>query len=114
MGLKQNNLIIIFSLKLYTHRRMSEAFQLNQGYSYPSHTCGPVLVAPPMCKEEVSAGGGSMNGSTSSTLTTSHEEEGVGGRSEALAQRMERKKTREKMRRQEVNDKFNELMDVSD
>lgn len=29
-----------------------------------------------------------------------------------MAQRMERKKTREKMRRQEVNDRFQELMDA--
>lgn len=36
----------------------------------------------------------------------------VGVRTEAVAQRMERKKTREKMRRQEVNDKLNELMEV--
>ena len=36
----------------------------------------------------------------------------VGSRTEAVAQRMERKKTREKMRRQEVNDKFNELMEA--
>lgn len=34
------------------------------------------------------------------------------GREAAVAQRMERKKTREKMRRQEVNDKFQELMDA--
>ena len=36
----------------------------------------------------------------------------VGARTEAVAQRRERKKTREKMRRQEVNDKLNELMEV--
>jgi hypothetical protein len=34
------------------------------------------------------------------------------GRSDAMVQRMERKKNRERMRRIEVNDKFNELMEV--
>lgn len=97
-----------------TYRRMSEAFQLNHGHSYPSHTCGPLLVAPPSvtCKGEHGVPSPITEVSTAATSTTASVSAEDDARTEAIAQRMERKKTREKMRRQEVNDKFNELMEA--
>lgn len=104
------------SIRTTSRQRMSSAVE-EECRSYPtgpdshSHVTSPTPSSSTF-RDDMEHDQFDSSSSTGDASMTASAGQATTSRTQAVAQRMERKKTREKMRRLEVNDKFNELMEA--